>query len=179
MTRWLGAGFGACEGQTYGGNGGGEEHRDAQIAGDVAQHGRRQIRGKCLADRIVHPIPLSSSSRAPRLERAKPTASGVHARANVAASARHTRPTPTSATAPAKPTTPIMLDTNQMQTVSTAAAANTASERWRSETGPASMRRTRSGSFMPENTSPTDTLTDEMIAYAPKLKYDSSVAAAV
>ncbi len=72
-----------------------------------------------------------------------------------------------------------MLDTNQIQTVSTAAAANTASERRRSETGPASMRRTRSGSFMPENTSPTDTMTDEIIAYAPKLKYDSSVAAAV
>ena len=125
------------------------------------------------------PTPLSSSSRAPRLERAKPTASGVHARANVAASARHTRPTPTSATAPAKPTTPIMLDTSQIQTVSTAAAANTASERWRSGIGPASIRRTRSGSFMPENTSPTDTMTDEMIAYAPKLKYVSSVAAAV
>ena len=75
------------------------------------------------------PTPLSSSSRAPRLESAKLTASGVHARANVAASARHTRPTPTSATAPAKPTMPIMLDTNQMQTVITAAAANTASER--------------------------------------------------
>ena len=56
-----------------------------------------------------------------------------------------------------------MLDTNQMQTVSTAAAANTASERWRPEIGPASMRRTRSGSFMPENTSPTDTMTDEMM----------------
>ena len=125
------------------------------------------------------PTPLSSSSRAPRLDSVKPTASGVHARANVAASARHTRPTPTSATALAKPTTPIMLDTSQMQTVSTAAAANTASERWRSETGLASMRRTRSGSFMPENTSPTDTMTDEMIAYAPKLKYDSSVVAAV
>ena len=72
-----------------------------------------------------------------------------------------------------------MLDTNQMQTVITAAAANTASERRRSEIGPASIRRTRSGSFMPENTRPTDTMTDEIIAYAPKLKYDSSVAAAV
>ena len=72
-----------------------------------------------------------------------------------------------------------MLDTNQMQTVITAAAANTASERRRSEIGPASIRRTRPGSFMPENTNPTDTMTDEIIAYAPKLKYDSSVAAAV
>ena len=56
MTRWLGARFGACEGQAYGGNGGGEEHGDAQVADDVAQHGRRQVRGKRLADRIVHPI---------------------------------------------------------------------------------------------------------------------------
>lgn len=39
MTRWLGAGFGACEGQAYGGDGDGEEHRDAQVAGDVPQHG--------------------------------------------------------------------------------------------------------------------------------------------
>ena len=29
-------GFGAGEGQAYGGDGGGEEHRDAQVAGDVA-----------------------------------------------------------------------------------------------------------------------------------------------
>ena len=41
------------------------------------------------------------------------------------------------------------------------------------------MRRTRSGSFMPENTRPTETITEEMIAYALKLKYVSSVAADV
>lgn len=41
MARWLGAGFGVCESQAYGGDGGGEEHRDAQVAGDVAQHGGR------------------------------------------------------------------------------------------------------------------------------------------
>ena len=41
MTRWLGAGFGACEGEAHGGNGHGKECRDAQIAGDVAQHGGR------------------------------------------------------------------------------------------------------------------------------------------
>lgn len=35
MTRWLGAGFGACEGEAYGGDGHGEECRDAQVAGDV------------------------------------------------------------------------------------------------------------------------------------------------
>ena len=28
MTRWLGAGFGACEGEAYGGDGCGEEHGD-------------------------------------------------------------------------------------------------------------------------------------------------------
>lgn len=48
MTRWLGVGFGASEGQACDGDGGGKEHRDAQVAGDVAQHGRRQVRGKCL-----------------------------------------------------------------------------------------------------------------------------------
>ena len=41
------------------------------------------------------------------------------------------------------------------------------------------MRRTRSGSFMLENTRPTETITEEMIAYALKLKYVSSVAADV
>ena len=39
MTRWLGAGFSACEGQACGGNGHGKECRYAQVAGDVAQHG--------------------------------------------------------------------------------------------------------------------------------------------
>ena len=41
MTRWLGVGFGACEGEACGGDGHGEECRDAQVAGDVAQHGGR------------------------------------------------------------------------------------------------------------------------------------------
>ena len=29
MTSWLGAGFGACEGEAHGGNGHGKERRDA------------------------------------------------------------------------------------------------------------------------------------------------------
>ena len=29
MTRWVGAGFGACEGEAYGGDGHGKECRDA------------------------------------------------------------------------------------------------------------------------------------------------------
>ena len=41
MTRWLGAGFGACECEAYGGDGHGKEHRDAQVADNVAQHGGR------------------------------------------------------------------------------------------------------------------------------------------